>query len=109
MKSKAERIVESIVRKQILKESKQDIRKIDKSNMATNSSVIIDAFIQNGFKGTYDPETGQGELIYKGKKIEFSTGGENLYFTIHDLYTKGNPEETVQAMKKFIDFTANYM
>jgi len=109
-----ERFIRNIVReelsnkKQIVFEQKSDIKKINMSNLATNAQNVLNSFVKGGFKGVYDPESADGSVEYKGLKIDFSTGGENLYLTFSsEIHTKDTPEQTISELKKFLDFVSN--
>lgn len=102
-------IIRKVVKESIINERVYDLKKVDRSNLATNAEVILDAFISEGFTGKYDPEAAQGFVIGpNGVKVEFTTGGENLYLNIEKINTKDAPKETIKSLKKFLTFIGNY-
>ena len=71
-----------------------------KPELSTNTAATIDALIENGFSGSYDPEAREGIAYNYGLTFSFSTGAENFYFRI-DTDTKDQPRETVALIAEF--------
>ena len=90
-----------------------DLTKVDRSNLATNASNVLDLLIGIGCRGKYDPDEARGIAYYRGYEIEFSTGSENFYFKLGDkriagqLFTK-SPRNIIPMIKKFLDAVSNY-
>lgn len=74
--------------------------------VAESNTKIFDLLIKNNFKGNMI--RGEGHFNYRGVKIKFEEGNENLYFSLPELKTKSAPEETIKAIKKFIDEIQNW-
>jgi len=90
-------------------EGSKDLKKVDRSNLVSNAERILDAFIKEGFRGTYDPQETTGKVTGPGGIIvEFTTGGENLYLKIEQIHTKDVPEKTIKELRNFLEFVTNY-
>ena len=71
----------------------------------SNAVNVIAAFESNGFDEiAIDEDTEEGRAIYRGTKVDFAFGGENLY--LYGQYTKAAPAETVAALATFLDTLA---
>lgn len=74
---KLRRLVERIIR-----EESTDIRKVDKSNLASTASHFLNALSRKGFTGKYNPDEARGVVELNGIEIHFTTGDERIYFEI---------------------------
>ena len=68
--------------RKIVKEESTDIRKVDKSNLASTASNFLNALSKKGFTGKYNPDEARGVVELNGIEIHFTTGGERIYFEI---------------------------
>lgn len=98
--------------KRRLSETSAPINKVDTSNMLSTAANVLRLLIDNGFRGTYDPEAGTGTVTLHGYVVEFSTGDENFYFSISEqngeqMFTK-SPEVIIDALAKFLDTVNDY-
>lgn len=90
-----------------------DLRKVDRTNLSTTASNVLDLLIDMGCRGKYDAEQSAGTAEYRGYVIEFNTGAENFYFKLSnsrldDLLSSKNPNRILPEIKRFLDAVSNY-
>lgn len=68
--------------RKIVKEESTDIRKVDKSNLASTASNFLNILSKKGFTGNYNPNEARGVVELNGIEIHFTTGDERIYFEI---------------------------
>ena len=110
MTSRQEKLIENYVRTKVrsmLKEGSKDIRKVDRSNLATVAGKILDVLIKAGAKGTYDSDSTEGTVIINGTTVNFRTGAEQIHFDVMAVHSH-NPEKAVKSLVSFLDDVSNY-
>lgn len=85
----------------------KNIKKIDRTNLASTAGDILDAFISIGARGVYDPESTVGSVDINGTTVQFSTGHEQVHITIEKI-SSHNPKNTILALKKFLQTVSDY-
>lgn len=85
-----------------------DIKKINRDELDSGLANSLDAMQDAGFKAKYDVAKGEGTFYYGGVEGTFSAGGENLYFTLPQIYFKSAPKEGVEAVKKMLDVVYDF-
>ena len=85
--------------------------KIGQTVTATPGEENPKAFLlmeKSGFMVKYDSKTGKGKASLKGISFDYTTGDENFYFDLPNLYIKNADKEAVEALKKFLAVVSNY-
>jgi len=81
------------------------LKKINKTEWITTGKVFFAALEKLGMDENVlvDEDKSEGILNYKGVKIKFRIGGENIYFDTPTFYFKDNIEEGTAVVKKLCD------
>jgi hypothetical protein len=91
-----------------LSERLVDATKIDFSNFESGVENSVTALIEAGFRVKFNVDTLEGVASYKGLKVDFTTGGENLYFELPKFYFKSAPEDAAKAVKNLLGEVSNW-
>lgn len=84
-----------------------DLAKIDLDDYASGVANALRALEANRFNVKYDEATGKGTAMYKGLKVNFEAGNENLTVSLPTLFFKEAPEMGARAIRDVLEVASD--
>ena len=91
-----------------LSEKLKDASKLDFSQSESNVEDSIKALTDAGFRVKFDTASNEGVASHKGLAVDFTVGGENLYFTLPEFYFKSAADDAAKAVKDLLGEVSNW-
>lgn len=91
--------------KDALKEVKTNIKMFDGSNSDSTTAEMMGAFDMNGFRGIFDPDTGEGAIKLGNSIVKIKTQEGSLLLSMEDLELGRDYVKAIKKLKEFLEFT----